>query len=77
MMKDISHQFGVTVEVKELVPMSPDSFRAEMKSRGWTHEILGQRWGMTKRRVQQIAADADRPRYYDDAVRALPIIVGK
>jgi hypothetical protein len=62
------------VEVKELVPMSPDALRAEMVSRGWTADLLGQRWGMTKRRVQQIVADADRPRYYDDAVRALPII---
>jgi hypothetical protein len=65
------------VEVKELVPMSPDSFRAELESRGWTPELLGQRWRMTKRRAQQIAADADRPRYYDDAIKALPIIAGK
>jgi hypothetical protein len=65
------------VEVKELVPMSPDSFRNEMESRGWTPELLAQRWGMTKRRAQQIVADADRPRYYDDAVRGLPIIMTK
>jgi hypothetical protein len=65
----------VVVEVKELVPMSPDLFRAELKSRGWTPKLLCKSWGMTKQRVQQIAADADRPNYYDDAVKALPVIV--
>lgn len=35
--------------------------------------MLSERWGMTKRRVMQIIADADRPRYYDDAVRGLPM----
>ena len=63
--------------VKELVPMSPETFRSELESKGWTPDLLGQRWGMTKRRAQQIIADADRPRYYDDAVKALPIIAEK
>jgi len=35
--------------------------------------MLSERWGMTRRRVLQIIADADRPRYYDDAVKALPM----
>ena len=61
--------------VKELIPMTPDQFRAEITSRGWDAGRISQRWGMTKRRVLQIVADADRPRYYDDAIRSLPIIV--
>lgn len=61
--------------VKELVPMTPDQFKAEIKSRGWDAGRISLRWGMTKRRVLQIVADDDRPRYYDDAIRSLPLIV--
>lgn len=64
----------VVLEVKELVPMAPDVFKAEIKRRGWETESLAIRWAMTRRRVHQIIADADRPRYYDDAVMALPAI---
>lgn len=39
--------------------------------------MLAIRWGMTKRRVQQIMADEMRPRYYDDAVENLPIVIEK
>lgn len=60
--------------VKQLVPMTPAAFRSEMESRGWTPQMLSERWGMTRRRVLQIIADADRPRYYDDAIRALPMV---
>ena len=65
----------VALEVKELVPMAPDAFKAEIKRRGWEPDLLAIRWAMTKRRVHQIIADADRPRYYDDAVMALPAIL--
>ena len=65
------------MQIKELVPMPPDEFRAEMAKRGWDAEMLGIRWGMTKRRVQQITADSDRPRYYDDALMNLPIALKK
>lgn len=60
--------------VKELVPLPPEVFRAELESRGWTPNMLSLRWGMTRRRVMQIIADADRPRYYDDAIRGLPFV---
>ncbi|WP_427047094.1 hypothetical protein [Halomonas casei] len=63
--------------VKELVPMPPEAFRSELQSRGWTPQMLSERWGMTKRRVMQIIADADRPRYYDDAARGLPMAVNE
>ena len=63
--------------VKQVVPMTPEAFKAEMAVRGWDALMLSQRWGMTKRRVQQIAADADRPRYYDDALRGLPTLLAK
>lgn len=65
------------MDVKELVPMNPEAFKNELDSRGWRADMLAQRWGMTKRRVQQIIADPDRPRYYDDAVKSLPVIVLK
>lgn len=65
----------IVLEVKELVPMTPEAFKAEIKRRGWEPELLAIRWAMTKRRVNQIIADADRPRYYDDAVMALPAIL--
>lgn len=60
--------------VKELVPMMPEAFRVELDSRGWTPQMLSERWGMTRRRIMQIIADVDRPRYYDDAVRGLPYV---
>lgn len=63
------------MKVKELVPLAPEAFRAEMKKRGWEPDLLAIRWGMTRRRVHQIIADAERPRYYDDAVMALPAIL--
>ncbi|MDN4500123.1 hypothetical protein QYE73_22810 [Pseudomonas mosselii] len=55
--------------------MTPDEFKALMDSRGWDALLLSQRWGVSKRRVQQIIADTDRPRYYDDGLRGLPEIV--
>lgn len=63
------------MEVKELVPMAPEAFKAQIQLRGWNPDLLAIRWGMTKRRVNQIIADADRPRYYDDAIMALPAIL--
>ena len=62
------------MKIKELIPMTPEAWRGELESKGWTADMLALRWGMSKRRVQQIAADDDRPRYYDDAVRALPVV---
>lgn len=75
MMKHISLYLGGLVSVTEVVPMTPDEFRALMATRGWDALMLSQRWGMSKRRVQQIVADTDRPRYYDDGLRGLPEIV--
>lgn len=74
-MKHISQMLGGIVSVTEVVPMTPDEFRALMAARGWDALMLSQRWKISKRRVQQIVADIDRPRYYDDGVRALPEIV--
>lgn len=65
------------LEIKEIIPMAPDMYRAELKARGWTNEMLAKRWGMTTRRVQQVIADVDRNRYYDDALNALPVILNK
>lgn len=75
--KDISFFRVIFLEVQPLVPMSSEAFKAEIKGRGWDPELLGLRWKMTKRRVHQIIADEDRPRYYDDAIKALPTIIRK
>lgn len=63
------------MQIQELIPMPPDDFKAVMDERGWTYLMLSKRWAMTERRVRQIVKDADRPRYYDDAVRALPFVL--
>lgn len=60
----------MTIEM--LDPLPPEEFRRQLESRGWTAKLLGMRWGVSARRVQQIIADADRPRYYDDAINNLP-----
>lgn len=64
-------------DVEELVTIPPEEFKEVLIACGWDAERLAKRWGMTKRRVNQIIADADRPRYYDDAIRALSIPVDK
>lgn len=63
------------MEIKLLPKKTPDGFRSTMASRGWTADMLAIRWGMTKRRVLQIVADTERPRYYDDAVDNLPVVI--
>lgn len=65
------------MEIKVLPVKTPGEFEQAMKSRGWEPEMLAMRWNLTKRRIQQIMADPDRPRYYDDAVDNLPIVIGK
>lgn len=65
------------MEIKLLPTKTPEEFKSAMESRGWTADMLSIRWGMTKRRILQIVADAGRPRYYDDAVDNLPIVIFK
>lgn len=65
------------MEIKLLPTKAPDEFKAAMERRGWTADMLAIRWGMTKRRILQIVADTERPRYYDDAVENLPIVISR
>jgi hypothetical protein len=65
------------MDIKALAVKTPDEFKQAMESRGWDPEMLAVRWCMTKRRIQQIMADSERPRYYDDAVENLPIVIRK
>lgn len=65
------------MDIKTLPVKSPEEFKAVMDSRGWSSDMLAIRWDMTKRRVRQIIADTERPRYYDDAVDNLPIVISK
>lgn len=74
-MRKIFHLLSDAPRMEKLAPLTPEDFKKTLSDKGWTPELLAVRWGVTKRRVQQIAADSDRPRYYDDAIGNLPIIV--
>lgn len=69
------HKLSSVKIMDELTPLTPEEFKRILAEKGWSSEMLACRWGMTKRRIQQIAADPDRPRYYDDAIGNLPIVV--
>lgn len=65
-----------SLEVLPLAPSTPDAYQKAMLLKGWSSKMLGERWGLTKRRIDQIIADSDRPRYYEDAISGLPMIEG-
>lgn len=67
----------LSMDIKLLPVKTPDEFLATMNGRGWSSAMLAIRWGMTERRVRQIIADVARPRYYDDAVDNLPIVISR
>jgi len=58
-----------------LTRLPPDDFKTLVNNKGWTYRALSRRWQLTEVRISQIARDAGRPLYYDDAVRALPMRV--
>nr|WP_289073695.1 hypothetical protein [uncultured Halomonas sp.] len=60
--------------VKPLAPMTKETFKKTMEEKGWNPDLLALRWNLKRRRVYQIIDDESRPRYYDDALRGLPII---
>lgn len=64
-------------EIGILPTKTPSEFKQTMAARGWTPDMLAVRWGMSRRRIHQIVADCARPRYYDDAVDNLPIVIIK
>ncbi len=66
---------GGFVGIQRLFPLTAEQWRAELSNKGWTAEMLSIRWGVTKRRVQQMINDENRPLYLDDALRHLPIII--
>lgn len=65
---------SVRIDVQPLARMSPEEFKELVRGKGWTYRALAVRWAMSETRVSQIARDAERPLYYDDAIRALPEI---
>ena len=62
------------IEVQPLSRMTPEEFKELVRGKGWTYRALAVRWAMSETRVSQIARDAERPLYYDDAIRALPAL---
>lgn len=63
------------MKIEAIIPMSSAAFKDEMNKRGWDSVMLGKRWGLSTRRINQIISDQDRPGHYDDAVMALPFII--
>lgn len=63
------------MEIHPLPPIPPEEWKAILLQKGWTAELLAMRWKLTKRRIDQIIADVDRPRYLDDAVNNLPVLL--
>lgn len=53
-------------------PMTPEEFKQVLRAKGWQIQELAVRWKMSRVRASQICNDAERPLYYDDAVRGLP-----
>lgn len=62
-------------EVKPLSPQVSTLYLDTLTRKGWTTRQLAIRWALTKRRIDQIIADEDRPRYYEDALAGLPPIL--
>lgn len=52
--------------------LTPAEFRAEVVRKGWTFVAIGRRWDMSANWLQKVAGNAQRPRYWDDAIRGLP-----
>jgi hypothetical protein len=50
------------------------AFKAAIYQKGWSIVGLAKHWGMTREWLLKLAADTERPRYFDDAVRGLPRI---
>lgn len=63
------------MKIEPIVPMSSAAFKEEMSKRGWDAGMLGKRWSLSTRRINQIISDKVRPGHYDDAVMALPFII--
>lgn len=61
--------------IRELSPIPPDDFKAILDEKGWSPSLLARRWGLSERRVRQIIADPNRPRYLNDALGNLPLII--
>lgn len=68
---------GGAGEITQLEPMSAEAFKSQLDDRGWSEAMLAKRWGLSTRRVHQIVKDQVRPCYYDDAVMALPTVLGE
>jgi len=53
-------------------PLSPESFKALMKAKGWRSVELAGRWGKSVQWVSTLIQDPERGAQWDDAVRGLP-----
>lgn len=53
--------------------LSPEEFRALVRSKGWTYRALAERWGVTEGWVSKVANNPDRPIEWDDKARGIPV----
>lgn len=63
-----------SLTVLPLAPSTSGAFAKSLMKKGWSSKLLSERWGLTKRRIDQIIANGNRPAYYDDAISGLPVI---
>lgn len=54
--------------------LTAEQFVAAFEGKGWTHVALAAHWRVHRTRIWQIARDPQRPPYFDDAVRGLPVV---
>lgn len=52
--------------------LTPDQFKAIVKSKGWTYRELAEWWRVSPVWVSNIARNKNRARHFDDAVMGLP-----
>ncbi|MBB4861467.1 hypothetical protein HNP46_000278 [Pseudomonas nitritireducens] len=59
--------------IQALVQMSPEEYLEEMAKRNLDFNRLAEIFGVKRRRARELQEDANRGRYYDDALLALPV----
>jgi hypothetical protein len=53
--------------------LSPREFKAALYAKGWTMQALATFWGLSGDHVRRLAADPQRPRWWDNALVGLPV----
>ena len=70
---------NLKVKKRIMAPLPPqmtsDQFTLLVKEKGWTQEMLAQRWGLSgSREIRRIRDDIARHPHYRDAINNVPYI---